>query len=211
MSRDEKIQRYHHGNLRNALIQAAAELIEESGSTDFAITDAARRAGVSNAAPYRHFKDRDALLAAVCDLCFYGLWERSLVLQSQYARGSRELIVAIGSGYIRYLSEHSAFYGLMWGDESCALDRAEVQEERASSFQILQEEVALWCEQQGVENRNPTDLAVKLWAIAHGLAVLEFNGHIERFMPGGDVHELLKSSANIFLDGLLRSSAASMP
>lgn len=206
MSRDERSQPYHHGNLRNALIQAAAELIEESGSTDFAITDAARRAGVSNAAPYRHFKDKDALLAAVCDLCFFGLWEQCFALRSRYARGSREMIVAIGGGYISYLSSHSAFYSLMWGDESCKLERADAQEEHASAFYLLQEEVALWCEQQGVENHDPTDLAVKLWAMAHGLAVLEFTGQIDRFMPGDDVHELLASSANIFLDGLLRST-----
>ena len=53
---------YHHGNLRDALILAAAELIKEQASVEFAMVDAARRAGVSSAAPYRHFKDRDALL-----------------------------------------------------------------------------------------------------------------------------------------------------
>ena len=58
---------YHHGDLRNALITAAAELIEESGHADVAISEAARKAGVSAAAPYRHFKDKDALLLSRCN------------------------------------------------------------------------------------------------------------------------------------------------
>ncbi|NQY04519.1 MAG: helix-turn-helix transcriptional regulator, partial [Halieaceae bacterium] len=64
---------YHHGDLRNALIVAAAELISERGSFDFAMVEAARRAGVSNAAPYRHFRDKEALLEAVGQLGFLGL------------------------------------------------------------------------------------------------------------------------------------------
>ena len=55
--------RYHHGNLRNALIVAAAELIQEKGSTEFSMVEASRRAGVSNAAPYRHFRDSTTLIA----------------------------------------------------------------------------------------------------------------------------------------------------
>jgi len=66
---------YHHGDLRNALIIAAAELIEEKGSLDFAMVDAARRANVSSAAPYRHFEDKDALLRAVSEVAFLALDE----------------------------------------------------------------------------------------------------------------------------------------
>ena len=64
---------YHHGNLRNALIIAAAELIERDNTLDFSIAEAAERVGVSAAAPYRHFADKENLLAAVRDLAFVGL------------------------------------------------------------------------------------------------------------------------------------------
>jgi AcrR family transcriptional regulator len=66
---------YHHGDLHNALIIAAAELIESQQSLHFSMSDAAKRAGVSSAAPYRHFKDKDALLEAVRDLAFS--WSQS--------------------------------------------------------------------------------------------------------------------------------------
>ena len=64
---------YHHGNLRNALIIAAAELIERDGTLDFAISEAAAMVGVSAAAPYRHFADKEDLLGAVRHLAFCGL------------------------------------------------------------------------------------------------------------------------------------------
>ena len=75
MSSPDNCKNYHHGDLRNALIIAAAELIEENGSVDFAMIDAARRAGVSSAAPYRHFKDKDALVDGVAQLAFLALRE----------------------------------------------------------------------------------------------------------------------------------------
>ena len=68
---------YHHGDLRNALIMSAVEVIEERGDPEFSISEAARRAGVSAAAPYRHFRDREALLEAVTELCFIGLGEKA--------------------------------------------------------------------------------------------------------------------------------------
>ena len=87
-------KRYHHGNLRDALIIAAAQLIEEHASVDFAIVDAARRAGVSNAAPYRHFKDKHALLEAVSELGFLGLTEtanQALEAANIYHGAARDL------------------------------------------------------------------------------------------------------------------------
>ena len=108
--------RYHHGNLRDALIVAAAELIEENASIGFAMIDAARRAGVSSAAPYRHFKDKDALLEAVSELAFLGLTITTRDTALKYPAGSEQRIIAIGKAYISYVISHRAFYDLMWGD-----------------------------------------------------------------------------------------------
>ena len=72
---NQAIKNYHHGNLRNALITSAARIIEAQGSLEFSITDAARQAGVSVGAPYRHFNDKEDLLRSVRDLAFIGLAE----------------------------------------------------------------------------------------------------------------------------------------
>ena len=107
---------YHHGDLRNALIIAAAELIEESGSDDFAMTDAARRAGVSNAAPYRHFCDRDDLLRAVAELGYFDLSSKMNQVAEQFEVGSTESILEMGKFYLHYVLEKKAFFDLMWGE-----------------------------------------------------------------------------------------------
>ena len=92
--------KYHHGDLRNALIKAAAELIEEQGSLDFAMIDAARRAGVSSAAPYRHFKDKDALLQAVAELGFLALTESVRAVADSFPDNDEPCIIAHGKNYI---------------------------------------------------------------------------------------------------------------
>ena len=104
---------YHHGDLRNALIVAAAELITESGSVDFAMVDAARRAGVSSAAPYRHFKDKDDLLSEVARLGFYGLTTATAAEAEKWETGSEEAIYALGKVYLEYVCSHPQFFDLI--------------------------------------------------------------------------------------------------
>lgn len=193
---------YHHGDLRNALIVAAAQLIEEAGSPDFAISDAAKRAGVSAAAPYRHFKDRDDLLQAVSELCFIGLAEAAVNTRNSYPVGSRECIIALGKTYLDYVSNHAAFYNLMWCDDKQVMDEPENASERRPGFYTFTGAVQDWCEQRGLQGCDSLDLGVKLWAMAHGLAVLNINSQLTFFLPEADVGEMLSSSANTFLDGV---------
>ena len=193
---------YHHGDLRNALIIAAAELIEESGSVDFAMVDAARRAGVSSAAPYRHFKDKDALLDAVSRLAFFALGEVAQEVQQRHPAGSEECIIAHGKAYIGFVTDHPEFYDLMWGDSGLRKLEADDPELKTTGFYVLVEAVQAWCEKAGLEHFSALELSIKLWAMAHGLACLAMNHHVEKFMPAGDVYQLLESSTHTFLDGL---------
>ena len=194
---------YHHGDLRNALILAAVELIEERGAPEFALSEAARRAGVSAAAPYRHFKDREALLEAVSELCFIGLGEAALDTRNAWPEGSRESIIALGRMYIEYVSERPAFYNLMWGQD-ISHERTDPDDTHRPGFYTFVGAVEAWCDKQGLSGCNPLDLAIKLWAMAHGLAVLRINGQIAKFVDDADVVTLLTSSANTFLDGVER-------
>lgn len=192
---------YHHGDLRNALIMAAVELIEESGSADFAMSDAARRAGVSAAAPYRHFKDRHALLDAVCDLYKIGLGEAATTTRSAYPEGSRESIIALGHMYAGYVMSRSAFYHLAWSREQSGENPEEIGADRPG-FHTFIGAVEAWCQRQGLRKANPLDLGIKLWGLAHGLAVLKMNGQLDHFMPGADIHDMLETGAKAFLHGV---------
>jgi len=196
---------YHHGDLRNALILAAVALIKDSGTYEFSMAEAARKAGVSSAAPYRHFKDKDALLESVAELAFLDLSEETRKVVALHRPGSQECIVALGKSYIRFVCERPEFYDLMWGDHGMHAISEETELKTSGLF-ILVDMVQQWCDTQGLRNANAMELTVKIWAMAHGLAGLTMNHSIERFIPEVDVYALFEGSAQTFLEGLLRES-----
>lgn len=195
-------QRYHHGDLRNALIVAAAELIIERGVDGFAMVDAARRAGVSSAAPYRHFKHKDALLHAVTELAGMELKRRCYEILEEQTPGTRECVIALGHCYVSFVMEHRAFYDLMWGDQLNSPDPEGSDAQRREGFGIFVSSVARWCEQQHLDHTDPLDLAVKLWSFAHGLAGLAMNHQYDRFVPDADPEQMLRSMVHSMLDGI---------
>lgn len=199
---DKDCGRYHHGDLRNALIIAAADLIEEKGSLDFAMVDAARRAGVSSAAPYRHFRDKDALLQAVAEVAFLALSETAAKTAAEHPPGSTEALLAQGRAYIEFVTGHPAFYDLMWGDPGPRRKHPDDPEIKTSGFYTLVHSVEAWCELAGLKQYDALELSVKLWAMAHGLASLAMTSNIDRFIVDADIFTLFESSTNTFLEGL---------
>lgn len=199
------MSQYHHGDLRNALIVAAAEIIEQRGCGDFSMIDASRRAGVSSAAPYRHFKDRDALLVAVCQVAFMALTEATDTAARALTLGTQEHIVALGKAYIKFVINHPEFYDLMWGDYGFEATPTDAAELKSSGFYILVESIQAWCDKANLNGRDPAALATQLWATVHGLSGLALNKHLEIFIPQVDVYSLLESSTETFLAGLLSS------
>src|SRR5262247_3375139 len=105
---------YHHGNLREALLKAAIRLIAEVGPTAFTLREVARRAGVSHNAPYRHFEDKEALLAAVATEGFLLL---SAALRDARANVevAEERFVRTGVAYLRFAQEHRGYLAVMHG------------------------------------------------------------------------------------------------
>jgi AcrR family transcriptional regulator len=201
VSRAEKS--YHHGDLRNALIVAAAELIEESGSLGFTMADAARRAGVSNAAPYRHFQDKEALLEAVSQLGFFGLGKIARKVREQHPAGSIEAIIALGQNYIAFVTEKSAFYDLMWGDIGKRAFDAAKFDRNAVGFFVLVDTVRAYLAAQGATDVDELDTAIKLWALVHGFSAICMSGKLPYFHPAADVPAMLDAATRSFLAGVL--------
>lgn len=196
---------YHHGDLRNALIIAAAELIEESGSEDFAMIDAARRAGVSNAAPYRHFSDRDDLLQAVGELGYYDLASALNEISDQHEAGSTEAIIALGKYYLGFVVSKKAFFNLMWGERGyqTLLNIEDKQTKlRSNGFWLLVRHVEAWLARENVTDTNPADLALKMWAMSIGTAHMALNYELDHFVEGIDLDEIVESSTLAFLQGI---------
>ena len=197
---------YHHGDLRNALILGAAQIIEESGSLNFAMADAARRAGVSTAAPYRHFRDRDALLEAVSQLAYYGLGLNVREAVEKNPSGSIESIIAIGQAYVDYVIRKAPFYDLMWGDAGARAMDADSFDKKASGFYILVDAVDAYTTKQGLENVDLMDLAVKLWSMVHGMSAISMSGKLPYFYPDANMPQMLDSATRTFMAGLAKES-----
>jgi AcrR family transcriptional regulator len=107
---------YQHGNLREALVQAAMKLLSEGGVEDLSLRAAAQLAGVSHAAPYRHFKDKNALVAAVAEQGFR-LLTAALRAGEQAAAGGtvRERLRGQGQGYVKFAIENPGYLGIIFG------------------------------------------------------------------------------------------------
>ena len=110
---------YQHGNLREALVQAGLKLLSEGGVEGLSLRAAAQLAGVSHAAPYRHFKDKDALVAAIAEQGFRlltaSMRAQLAVLDARHSVDTHERLVALGKGYVGFAWEHLAYFRVIFG------------------------------------------------------------------------------------------------
>jgi AcrR family transcriptional regulator len=179
-SRAARRRRYHHGNLRQALVKAALELVRTEGAEGLTLRAAARRAGVSQAAPYRHFADKDALLAAVAEEGF-----RAMVaaMGAALAAAGDEPLArfrALGQAYVGFARGHRSHLRVMFGRE--VADRAAypgLQEAAGAAFRLLVDAIAD-CQRAGlVRAGDPEELAVSAWSMVHGFSALLVDGQLD--------------------------------
>ena len=194
---------YHHGNLREALIQAARELIKEKGPGGFTFADAARSAGVSPAAPYRHFRDREALLA---DVAREGFQRFEAMLATGWNGGkpdSRTAFNNVGKAYLAFAHAEPAYYAAMFEsglppdlspDLRAAADRA---------FGVLRTAADVLVTLLPAGKRPPAlMMSLHIWSMAHGIASLFGRGDAGRRTLPMTAEELLESEMLIYLLGL---------
>ena len=120
----------HHGDLRNVLLSAALELVAESGPRGFSVAEAARRAGVSSAAPYKHFADRDALLAALAVQGYAEQERRFAAALSEAPADVVDRLVAVARAYVSFAAQERALFDVVFG---AGLDKAEHADVAAAS------------------------------------------------------------------------------
>jgi AcrR family transcriptional regulator len=160
---------YHHGNLRDTLVRTALSLLEESGVEALTLRAAARGAGVSAMAPYRHFADKAALLAAVAEQGYADLRDRLALADA--AADPRQALVEQGVAYVLFAQERPALFRIMFGAPVSGLmpafDAAE------SAYTILAARVA------GLVPADKREAAVvAAWSLVHGLACLMVDGRL---------------------------------
>ncbi|MCC6876530.1 MAG: TetR/AcrR family transcriptional regulator [Sandaracinaceae bacterium] len=166
---------YHHGQLHRAMIDAALELVREGGPKGLTLRAAARRAGVSVAAPYRHFADKEALLAAVALEGFTELVARLEKIASEIDEPV-ERLKRLGIAYVRFATDDPARYRVMFGDE--IPDRKahpELEEMARRSFGYLAKAVADG-HARGLLEGGERAVTLLSWSVVHGLASLLLDG-----------------------------------
>jgi AcrR family transcriptional regulator len=194
---------YHHGNLREALIRAALDLIAEKGPAGFTFADAARSAGVSSAAPYRHFRDRQALLADVARRGFELFEQR---LDRAWNEGRRDPFAAfenVGRAYLAFAREEPAFYSAMF-EAGLPLDGDPgLQQAADRAFAVLRKAADAFCVRLPSDRRPPAlMMSLHLWALAHGIASLFARADGGRRRLPMTPEELLEAGVLVYLRGL---------
>jgi len=184
-------------------LQAARKLIEQYGPAGFSLTEAARLAGVSPAAPYRHFRDRDALLAEVAK----GGFERFAArLDMAWNNGVPTPLSAfdnLGRAYLAFAREEPASYAVMFEAGGAPRAEADTLPSAERSFDVLQRAAAALCRSLPEGERPPLKLmSLHIWAISHGVATLFAQGDLQARKVPISPEEILESAMLIYLKGL---------
>lgn len=173
---------YHHGDLRRALMDAALAMVKEGGVASLSLREAARRAGVSSAAPYHHFESVDALVTALCTEGFEGLAAAMREGAAKAGSDARARMAAMGRAYVHYAVTHPAHFRLMFSVPAPGLDAPSADEVPAFG-QMLAGIRALQAE--GLAPKGAVaPLALMAWSTVHGLASLLIEGPLAEGLMG---------------------------
>ncbi|MEM9332513.1 MAG: TetR/AcrR family transcriptional regulator [Pseudomonadota bacterium] len=166
---------YHHGDLRSQLLNAVRQLVEEKGSENFSIAEAARKAGVSSAAPYRHFNDKPEILKA---LVMQAMEEKAIEMRrviEPHPVGSLARINALGRCYIDFARNHPGMFRLVFGNTETHENDDDLRQQGERVFGIVVEAVAQVLK---IQPDDPEALkrAYMLWTMVHGHSWLQIDG-----------------------------------
>src|SRR3954464_295185 len=195
---------YHHGNLKEALLQAALDLIAQKGAAGFTFADAARMAGVSPAAPYRHFRDRDELLSSIAQR---GFEQFEAQLAAAWDDGRPDTVTAferVGKAYLAFARTEPAFYSAMF-ESGVAADSTPgllAAGERAFGVIGAAAERLAALAPPGVPRPPALMMALHIWSMSHGGASLFGRGEAARRKLPMSPEDLLEAEVLIYLRGL---------
>lgn len=182
--------RYHHGDLREALIAATLQLIIQRGAENFTLADACRAAGVSTAAPYKHFANRDEILAVVVERAFDQLATDAVNAAQSRGEGTIEGIIAMGIAYVRFARNQAPLFRLMFGQHPELKKQHRVHEEGQSCFEAVTRQVQRYCEVHSID-ADAMQIHMRLWTFVHGVASLLIDGDYDVIYPGFDYERMI--------------------
>lgn len=194
---------YHHGNLREALVAAALELIGEKGPAGFTFAEAARSAGVSPAAPYRHFRDREALLADVAARGFERFAEELEQAWNDGAPNALKALENVGRAYLAFARDEPAYYAAMFEAQLPPDTTRELADASDQAFGVLRQAAEAVCARLPKDRRPPALMvSLHIWSLSHGIASLFARGDPARRKLPMPPEDLLEAGMLVYLEGL---------
>ena len=194
---------YHHGNLKEALLRAALELIAQKGPAGFTFAEAARWAGVSPAAPYRHFRDRDELMASVA---LRGFEQFEAALKRAWGDGAPDALTALdrlGKAYLGFARSEPAYYSAMFEAGIPPSSNPQLRDAGERAFVVLRAAAEKLCALTPPRDRPPALMvALHIWSMTHGIASLFGRGDAASRALPMSAEELLEANVLIYLRGL---------
>ncbi|HIJ87547.1 MAG TPA: TetR/AcrR family transcriptional regulator [Desulfuromonadales bacterium] len=176
-------KKYHHGDLRYALIQAGIEIVREQGAHNLTLRSVGTKAGVSRSALYRHFSCKDALLAAIAEKGFKILYETTKQSIDQFRDRPLEAFRESGRVYFRFAMTEREYYRVMF-NEACALNPEKYPELHAAGMQTFNQliETIETCQSSGdFRAGDAQQIGLQVWSAVHGLTMLQLDGQL-RFL-----------------------------
>jgi len=196
---------YHHGNLREELLDIALEVLIEKGVSDISLREVAKRAGVSHGAPYRHFKDKNILLGSLARRGFNQLATELSNVISDYPGDPQKQLVEAGVVYVRLAIASPELTQLMFGgriDGDC-WDSIE-EDVGENAFQSLLNIVINGLNADIYKNEDSMSIALACWTSMHGLAMLYSAGQLDISSDHFDPDSLSRMISDMLLYGLLK-------
>lgn len=195
---------YHHGSLRETLITAALSLLAEQGTAGLSLREVASAAGVSHAAPYRHFRDKTALLEAIAAAGYARLLQACQQAEKRFPRDPRKQLVEAGMAYLMLAAENPEIIHLMFGGllEKCG---EELRQAAQNAFQSLMKIVENG-QRAGLYRKTAAmDLTLAAWSMVHGLSMLISSGPLQEAASSKRrIRKLGDVVSKILLSGMLR-------
>lgn len=172
-------KKYHHGDLKNALIKAGVEILAKEGVGGLSLRKVAQRAGVSHSAPYAHFPDKQSLIAAISTEGFNQLYAELEAAISPHSKSPKKQLVEGAQAYVRFALKYSDTFKIMFsGVLEKEKDYSSFVEISSKTFKLVVEVVQA-CQNAGVLPTAPANLmAVSVWGQVHGIVSLALEGQI---------------------------------
>ncbi|EEX74531.1 transcriptional regulator, TetR family [Leptotrichia hofstadii F0254] len=188
---------YHHGNLREELIEKGIEVINEMGEEKLSLRKVAKMCGVSNAAPYTYFKKKSDLLYAMSDY-IWGILTTELDRTRKKYENQENLLVKLGKTYVMFFCENHRYYHFMISRKNMKMDLfskfSEIENNNEKAFSILKIEAIKILEKMGVPNQAMQDKIIAMWALVQGLTTIMITNDIKYSESWEErIEEIIKS------------------